>query len=780
MTPSRDPNAAPDPSESARRIRAEMWWVGALAVLIGGLFALEKWALPLPSVYNFSNNVVFFALINLNVILICVMLFLVLRNVAKLLFERRAGILGSRLRTKLIVAFTGFALLPTVMMFFVAASFVTRSINNWFSVQIEMSLRETLEVAQTYYSTYKTSSKFFAKQVAREIQEGEHLVASAPTEGTKPAEPVAASTARDIFAAEELASWLAAKKTEYNVDGIEVYRAGDDRPIATTAPDEPWTELRRPPSGVEEFMLKALAGETNADIFQTEQGETVRGVTPIFGEGRALGAVVVTYKVPNRVLKKMTAIRKTYEDYRRLVLLKGPVMSSYFVFFALITLFIFFAATWFGFFLARGIAVPISRLAEATEHVAAGDLDVRIEPAGNDELNRLIASFNRMIGDLKQSRGIAAAANEELRAANLEADRRRQYIETVLSNISAGVLSFGVDGRIATINTRAREILGLAGNAVGRFYDDAFGELLGRVQIDELRKSVRDEIAGPPGGHVEREVEIQIGDEQRTLIVRLSVVRSTHTGEPLSVVMVLDDLSELIRAKRVAEWREIARRIAHEIKNPLTPIQLAAQRLRKRYASRFDEETDKAFFDSTAMIIRQVGEMKRLVREFSDFARLAEVLPQPHQLNDIIAETLVMYSEAHPEIRFEFTPASEVPMLLVDRSQIQRVFINLFDNAIDPSVGAGRVEISTHLDAEAEEVVIHVDDNGAGLPAAYRQRLFEPYFSTKKMGTGLGLAIVHRIMTDHDARIELRDRDGRGTRVVLAFPLSLAVSAQGA
>ncbi len=763
---SRDPNTAPDPRESARRVRAEMWWVGALAVLIASLFALEKWALPLPSVYNFSNNVVFFALINLNVILICVMLFLVLRNVAKLLFERRTGILGARLRTKLIVAFTGFALLPTVMMFFVAASFVTRSINNWFSVQIEMSLRETLEVAQTYYSTYKTSSKFFAKQVAREIQEGEHLVAAAPV--------------RDIFAAEELASWLAAKKTEYNVDGIEVYRAGDDRPIATTAPDEPWNALRRPPSGVEEFMLKALAGETNADIFQTEQGETVRGVTPIFGDGRAIGAVVVTYKVPNRVLKKMTAIRKTYEDYRRLVLLKGPVMSSYFVFFALITLFIFFAATWFGFFLARGIAVPISRLAEATEHVAAGDLDVRIEPAGNDELNRLIASFNRMIGDLRQSREIAAAANEELRAANLEADRRRQYIETVLSNISAGVVSFGVDGRIATINTRAREILGLAGNAVGRFYDDAFGELLGRVQIDELRQSVRDEIAGPPGSHVEREVEIQIGDEQRTLIVRLSVVRSTHTGEPLSVVMVLDDLSELIRAKRVAEWREIARRIAHEIKNPLTPIQLAAQRLRKRYAARFDEETDKAFFDSTAMIIRQVGEMKRLVREFSDFARLAEVLPQPHQLGDIISETLVMYSEAHPEIRFTFTPAPDVPMLLVDRSQIQRVFINLFDNAIDPSVGAGRVEISMRVDDEADEVVVYVDDNGAGLPAAYRQRLFEPYFSTKKMGTGLGLAIVHRIMTDHDARIELRDRDGRGTRVVLAFPLSLAVAAQGA
>lgn len=767
----RDSNLEPDPHQTERRMRREALWMIGLAVGIVVILAVEKWVLPIPSIFSFSSNVLFFALINLNVILICVLLFLILRNVAKLLFERRRNVLGSRLRTKLIVAFAGFSLVPTVMMFYVALTFVTRSIDNWFSLQMEKSLEETLDVAKDYYAIYRKNARYFAQTIAGSVRAGERA--------DKPAPDAARRDDPDtLFNAENLASLIARHRIEYNLDSVRVFRAGASGPVAATAPTDPLPPGYRDLTGVEDLVLRAFAGENHAEIFETEGAEFVRGAAPVFLGGRVEGVVVTEYRVPADVLMKMTAIRKTYDDYRQLTLLRDPLMSTYYVFFALISAFIFFAATWFGFFLARGIAGPIRRMADATEEVATGNLDVRLESVGNDEMNRLIQSFNKMIADLKISRGTAQAALMELRHTNIELDQRRRYMETVLSNISAGVVSFQADGRVATANRRSLELLGLAESPIGRPYEEVFGRLVEADTLDEMRRRLaeRDDGSGGTDRRFETDLEIKIGDETRTLLLRLSLVRSAQTGQTLYAVLVIDDLTELIKAKRVAAWREIARRIAHEIKNPLTPIQLAAQRLRKRYAARFDETDDKAFFDSTATIIRQVGEMKRLVQEFSDFARLAEVVPAPNSINEIVAETLTLYAEAHPDVAFEFAPDESLPTLLVDRSQLKRVFINLLDNAVDAVAGHGAVRITSGVDEARSEVFVHVDDNGSGLPAAYRRRLFEPYFSTKKMGTGLGLAIVHQIMTDHGGRVELRDHEPRGTRVVLAFPLTLAVA----
>ncbi|MCZ7582953.1 MAG: ATP-binding protein [Deltaproteobacteria bacterium] len=341
-------------------------------------------------------------------------------------------------------------------------------------------------------------------------------------------------------------------------------------------------------------------------------------------------------------------------------------------------------------------------------------------------------------------------------------------METVLSNITAGVLSFNAQGHISTINRRAREILGLGEDILGTPYREAFAPLLPAAQIDEFMGHMR----GADRSFFEREVEVRIGGEARTLLARLTVLPSEQKSrDAVTAVMVIDDLTEVIKAKRISAWREIAQRIAHEVKNPLTPIQLAAQRLRKRYGNRFTDEDDQTFFESTATIIRQVSEMKKMVQEFSDFARMAEVRARPNQINDIIAETLVLYSEAHPAIEFAFQPASDLPLLSLDRSQVKRVFINLIDNAVDAMTGGGTVAIRTVLDPETRCARIEIADDGVGLPEGYRQRLYEPYFSTKKMGTGLGLAIVHQIMTDHGGRIELFENRPRGTRVVLTFPL---------
>jgi len=239
-------------------------------------------------------------------------------------------------------------------------------------------------------------------------------------------------------------------------------------------------------------------------------------------------------------------------------------------------------------------------------------------------------------------------------------------------------------------------------------------------------------------------------------------------------VIVLEDLTDLLKMQRMAAWQEIARRIAHEIKNPLTPIQLAAQRLRKRYADRFDEEVDKVFFDSTSTIVRQVEELKGMVKEFSDFARIAEANPSPTDLNELIRETVVLYSEAHKRVQFETEVDTAVPHILIDRNQFKRVLINVLDNAIASIVGHGKVKITTAAIDEMKTLRLAIADSGQGIPREYRSRLFEPYFSTKKMGTGLGLAIVNRIIQDHAGKIYLRENQPQGTVVVIELPIRIA------
>ncbi len=756
-----------------RKRRAEMIWAVVIALGIVTLFIIERYTLPTQGIYPFSQNLMFFGLINLNLILICIMLFLILRNLAKLFFERRQKVLGSRLRTKLIVAFSGFALLPTIIMFYAANTFVTRSIDNWFSSQIEQSLKETLEIAQSYYSIYRKNSRHISLTLADALTSGSFLgagkAADAP-EASKEKSKTALTAAAlsKMTEGENFVRVMQAKKNEYQIDALEIiWRDPNKKNLSTGGRFADTAENEAGPK----FLADVFQGNPVTDNMMSTDGEIVRSAAPVYVENEVAAAVVVSYSVPNRILKRMSSIRQTYDDYRQLLLYKRPIVISYLVIFALISIFIFFAATWFGFFLARGIAVPIQKMADATGRVAAGDLDARIEWHSKDEMGRLTDAFNGMIDDLKRTRRQVEQSAADLNAKNVELDQRRQYIETVLSNISAGVISFSGDGRIATINKNAHKILGLNENVLNKHFREAFGDLLNPALAEGFEKSLQLK----EGSFIERESEVSIEGENRVLLARITILSEGHDAKDITAVMVLDDLTELMKAKRVAAWREIARRIAHEIKNPLTPIQLAAQRLRKRYADRFREESDQVFFESTATIIRQVGEMKSMVQEFSNFARLAEIFPQPEKINDIVSETALLYSEAHPEIRFDIKANPDIPMLKLDRAQIKRALINILDNAVDAITGPGNIMIETGVDAMADEVFVSLSDDGVGLPTAYKRRLFEPYFSTKKMGTGLGLAIVHQIMVDHGGRVDLKGNSPRGTRVVLCFPLLLAV-----
>jgi two-component system nitrogen regulation sensor histidine kinase NtrY len=338
-------------------------------------------------------------------------------------------------------------------------------------------------------------------------------------------------------------------------------------------------------------------------------------------------------------------------------------------------------------------------------------------------------------------------------------------METVLANVAAGVISADARGRIFTINKSAERMLNTeAKDIIGRHYK----EVVGKEHVKVIREFLKDRNLFKKG-FMERQIRMPIGNKNLTLLVSLTVLRDDR-GKYLGLVAVLEDLTEIEKGQRMAAWREVARRIAHEVKNPLTPIQLSAQRLKKRYGERLARDDGKVFEECTDMIINQVEELKRLVNEFSSFARMPASSPMPNNINQIIKESISLYKEAQKNVKIVFNDSFDIPIFQVDKEQIKRVMINLLDNAMDAIDGKGEIVIDLLYERDQEIVKIEVADNGKGIPPDDKMRLFEPYFSTKKHGTGLGLAIVNTIISDHNGYIRVEDREPRGTKFVLELP----------
>ncbi|MBI5440684.1 MAG: HAMP domain-containing protein, partial [Deltaproteobacteria bacterium] len=495
----------------------------------------------------------------------------------------------------------------------------------------------------------------------------------------------------------------------------------------------------------------------------------MRGAAPIRdADGRVAGAVLVEGNTPGQALERLQEIAAGFEEYRQLQLLRAPIKISYILPLLMVALLVVFAATWFGFYLARSITGPIQELAQATQRVAGGDLDFQLEVASRDEVGTLMESFNRMTRDLRTSKAQVETAQDTLRAANEELERRRRYMEIVLGRVTAGVVGADREGRITTWNAAAAEMLELDASAFGKSYRDILqpeAEQLLRELLDELNASRQDAI--------QKEVVLTLKGMRRTMLIHLTRLRD-EAGERLGTVAVFDDLTELVKAQRAQAWREVARRIAHEIKNPLTPIQLSAQRLRRRYPALLEGAEEGGVFDeATRTIIAQVEGLKHLVNEFSRFAKMPEARPAPEDFNRLVEEVVRLFRAAHPEIAFSVELDATLPRLDVDAEQVKRALINLLDNAVAAVEGSGdrAVEICTRHDPAGQRLLLTVSDNGVGLSAEVKERLFEPYFSTKKGGTGLGLAIVKSIVQDHGGSIRVGEQERRGTRFLVELPL---------
>ncbi len=724
-----------------KRRRREMYIILAVIPLVLLITYIESHISIISGDIPIATNIFVLGLINLNIILLVLLIFLVLRNTIKLFFERKRKVMGSRLRTKLISAFVALSIVPTFLLFFVVIGFINKSIDGWFSIKIEDSLKESLELAKNYYSD--TTDKIFSasRRIAASIGKKDIL-----------------------YNEEELRRFLEATLTEEDISTIEVFDPQGKR-IG-------YHISRRFTKGMvpdiaPEPVADALGGEASSFVQTMKKSDVVRAVAPIpspDGAPESVGAVAVSYYVPRSLINKMMEISRAFEAYKQQKLLKNPVKATYFTILLIITLLIVFFSIWIGRYIAKDITVPIYELAEGTHAIASGNLDYRINVESNDEIGLLVKSFNRMTEDLKAGKTRLEEANLDLRSTNVELERRRRYIEIVLENVPAGVVSIDKSGRITAINRVAAELLGTSeARAIGRNYREVL-----RTEDIEVFKEMIKEMNELEAEALERQMRLKLKDKVMTVLVNLNALKDENNNY-LGMVAVLDDLTHLLKTQRMFAWKEVARRIAHEIKNPLTPIQLSAQRLRKKYLTRFAED-GKVFDECTRTIIRQVEELKGLVNEFSSFARMPAANPSPNDLNDIVSETVALYKAGHRNIRFETDIDDTVPVLDIDRDQIKRALINLIDNAVASIEGEGVIRVSTHFDAGLRLARLEIADTGCGIPDDYKPRLFEPYFSTKRSGTGLGLTIVSNIISDHNGYIRVKDTVPEGTRFIIDLP----------
>ncbi|MDK2743886.1 MAG: ATP-binding protein [Nitrospira sp. BO4] len=684
-------------------------------------------------------------LLNLDLIGFVVLTLLLSRNLIKAYFERRHKLVGSGFRTKLIAAFIGFSLIPTVLLAFVASGLVNKAVDVWFSEHIERVMKDSYEVARLQHAGHVALAVNSARAIAQELFREDMLT------------PVQ----RDLLIAA-----MARKRMEYGVAGIEVFSSKMETLTKALDSEVPAGVLDLP---ISQLVLQVINGKHEfTSVQEAQTGRLVRAAIPVASgirQGELEGVVVVETYVPESLLTKMEGIGRQYAEYKQLKAMKNPIKAGAYLFVAVVTVLILFSATWFGFYVARGITVPIQRLAEATEAVAQGDLTVQIDAKATDEIGTLIASFNRMTQDLQGSKSKLEEANLTLRNTNVELDRRRAYIETVVDTIAAGLLSIDRSGMITTFNPSAERILGLAAD---RFRERPANDVFKEFGLD-LFQTAYDRMLADERDNLDLEGQLDIQGKLITIGLKGSRMRD-EGNKDLGFVLVFEDLTELIKAQKVAAWQEVAKRVAHEIKNPLTPIQLSAQRLRKKFFEK-SPDLDRVFDDATNVIINEVGSLKEMLDEFSKFARLPVPQMTRQSLHDVLREVVTLYREAQKDIELKIELDEDLPPINFDREQLRRVFVNLFDNAVQAMNQKGRLWIATKYDTKRRRAVVTVADEGPGIAPEDQERLFVPYFTRKKTGTGLGLAIVRRIITDHEGQIQVGNNHPKGAVFTFDLPV---------
>ncbi len=723
--------------------------LAAVIVILLLIFAVIEYKLvsfikPLPK----YSNVLIFAVININLLLILVLSFLVIRNVVKLLFEERSHLLGAKLKTKLTVAFVIISLLPTILLFFISFQFLNTSLAYWFDIKIERSLEQAISIGRNFYKDQVNQLRNIEDVLARQI----YLKCT-----TDPTGSLDGKCIKDIFSPAAISDPAISCIRKLPINYVCVLDSYGNRIWSKT-----WLPITGDVPMIDRDRLFSAKKEdfplvTSLDI---PSGTLLRVVQPLSGpDSTKIGYIIVGRVIAQDIISQLEAVKQGFEEYKQLKIFQSPLKTSLLSTLFLITLLIIFVSIWFAFKLARSITEPVLMLADATHRVAQGDLNFKLETKGRDELSGLVRAFNTMTKDLKEARRKAEEASRRLLKSYSELEHRKAYIEMLLENVTAGVISLDPKGRITTINRSACQILEKeASSLLGKDYR----ELIQGDDFSEL-ESVPQELRESGVGSIKKSCKINVGGSSKSLIINFSLLRDKNRIS--GVLIVFDDLTELEKIQRLAAWRDVARRIAHEIKNPLTPIQLSAQRLKRKFLAKFEDDDLEIFKRCTDTIINQTDELKKLVNEFSRFARMPAPVLKPSDIRPILQEIEDIY---RPLINVSTKIADNFPKIVMDPEQIKRVFINIIDNSI--SAGQARnVFINCKVEHDGKLATISIADDGKGISKADMSKVFDPYFSRKKGGTGLGLAIVKSIIDAHDATIEIELNKPAGVIFYIRF-----------
>ena len=719
-----------------------------LARIEGDLYELSQ---LLATQQEFLTSIVYFSFININIVLVIALVFLIIRNIFKLVVERRRGVIGSHLRTKLVIAFFFFAVAPTALLFLVSTKFLATSFETWFSGKAAAVMMKTREAGTIMYERDRKRVESLA-----EIAKEKTYVSSAF--------PFSSSLTYDINV--RSLRGFARKNRIYAI------RVFDQRGLLYWQQGAQGQTLLNSKK-LDKFVKRAIFKfQKNKHLISIgaldvdDSYDVVRAVSPIWDSKKLslVGLVLTEERFKTRIIEGIESIIDEFESLKPGAKL---IKFSFNIILVLLVAIIAFAAIWLGFYVAREIVSPIKILAEATREVALGNYNIKLETEATDETGQLIRSFNSMILDLKEQENRVRRFTNELKSKNIELDRRRNYTEVILKNISAGVISIDTAMQVTSINSAAEKILSVnAKDITLKSYSESFDENLILCFFDPILQHLDQskEFSG----------EIDLSEAGKNIILLADGIKIyDEWSDHLGYLIVFDDASEQVKVQRIAAWREVARRIAHEIKNPITPIKLSAQRLLRKFEGRFTGKDRDTFKSCIETIVEEVDSLKVMVDEFSKFSRLPSVTTQSFDINGILFDMVSFFTLGYPNVTFNMSlEQSEGFRAEIDKEQFKRALKNIITNSIQAfeEGGSNEVLIETSIIGERQMVKIEVADNGSGIPEDYKSKILEPYFSTKKQGTGLGLAIVNQIVSEHGGHLRITDNKPKGTIVVIELP----------
>lgn len=668
-------------------------------------------------------------LLNLDLVLMLLLVALIARRAVRLWVARRKGLAGSRLHTRLVLLFSLVAVTPAILVAVFSALFFNFGIQAWFSERVSTALKESLAVTDSYLREHQQAIRADTLSMASALNRDAPLML------------------RSSLIFKRLVAQQAAIRSLPEAivfDGSGTVLATSGLSLALQLEPVPDWALRRAKKGEVAVMAKQGDKRVRALVRLDQFFDTY---------------LYVSRFIDPTVLGHVARTREAVGIYKKLEGQRSVLQISFFLLFAVVSLLLLLAAVWVGLLFSNQLMKPIGALIAAADQIRSGDLSTRVVESKEDvDIGGLGRAFNRMAARLERNR-------RELVEANRQIDARRKFTETVLAGVSAGVIGLDAKGRINLPNRTASEFLSVD-------LDKHIGKPLGRV-VPEMAELVA-EAQEEPDSRKQSELAIARGGIARTLLVRIA--SEYIEGKLIGYVITFDDITELQTAQRTAAWADVARRIAHEIKNPLTPIQLSAERLKRKYLKEIKTEPE-VFETCTDTIVRQVSDIGRMVDEFSSFARMPAPVFLEEDLGEICRQTVFLQRSAYPSIEFTVTSPKNVAKLRCDGRQLSQAVTNLLKNAadsiLDRRAGNGQEspsgQISLKLRQLGEQTIVEIEDNGTGLPEELKHRLTEPYVTTKKKGTGLGLAIVAKIMEDHKGRLELVDRKKGGARARLIF-----------